>query len=730
MELEERLTWTDSALKVLKERYLIKREDGEYETPDEMCWRVARAVAEAERNYGSSEDEVAAVAAEFARAMMRRDFMPNSPALMNAGTGNGLGYMACLVLPIEDSMEGIFDTLKHTALVHKAGGGTGFSFQRLRPRNTLVQSTNGYASGPVSFMRVYDAATGAVIQGGSRRGASLGVLEVSHPDIMEFINCKTDGGITNFNISVAITDEFMVALDDGADFALTHNGKEYKRVPAIDVWNAIVDCAWKTGDPGLMFIDTVNNGTSNPTPKLCRLESPNACGELNLFPYEPCVLASINLGNFVENHSVMMDELQCTAASVVRFLDNMFDVNPYPLPQIEKVAKQYRRIGMGVMGWADMLFKMGIPYDTYDALQLAENVMACINKAGHEASRELAVKRGPFPLFPDSIYADGIPMRNAGITTIPPTGTTSIIAGASSGIEPLFALAYVHDNQLGRQLHYINNMFIEKAQESGVYSPALVEHVTKHGMLTGFNGLPDDFRRVFVTAHEIEPEWHVKMQAAFQKHVDASISKSVNLSHTATADDIARVYRLAYDLGCKGVTVFRDGCKGAQVLNIGKKEAKPEGKAEVKKRAKALQGTTYKTETPLGTAYVTVNNGDDGEPFELFCNIGRAGSDIAAVSEAMSRLISLVLRVPSNMPTKERLKRVGDQLLGIGGGRSLGFGVNRVKSLPDAVAQVIIEHLDAHVDKPSVDLCPECGHAALAYEEGCLKCHGCGYSEC
>jgi ribonucleoside-diphosphate reductase alpha chain len=729
----------------LKERYLQKDE-----TPEGMCWRVARAIAEAERGYGKTDEEISAVSAQFAEAMINRDFMPNSPALMNAGTGNGLTTLACLVLPIEDSMDGIFQTLKDTAMVHKAGAGTGYSFNRLRPSGATVKTTNGVSSGPVSFMQVFNAATNAVKQGSLRRGAALGLLEVNHPDIFEFIQSKVDGSLTNFNISVGITDDFIRAVDEDADFALVHGGKEYKRVKAREIWDAIVDCAWRTGDPGLVFMDVVNNTASNPTPKLARIEGVNSCAELALFPYEPCCLSSINLGNFVKEvvdftegtyYVVDWERLAKTVHLVVRFLDDVIDVGPYPLPQIAETAKNYRRIGLGVMGWADMLIKLGIPYDSNEALDLAEELMVFINDAGHRESMDLVKDRGAFPLFKDSIYADGAPMRNAGITTIPPTGTTSIIANASSGIEPLFALAFVHDNQLGRRLEYVNPLFVEKAKEAGVYSEQLMEHVKTHGTLHGYP-LPASFVRIFPTAHEIAPEWHVKMQASFQKGVDASISKSVNLLNSATREDISKIYRMAYDLGCKGITVYRDGCKGAQVLNVGiTPKVEPVLNQQKKSRVEVLDGKTYRTETPLGTAYVTVNADQDG-PFEVFVNVGRAGSDVAADSEALSRLISLTLRLPSPIPQQDRLGEIANQLEGIGGAQSLGFGPNRVKSLPDAISKVLnkckpetksSETQSGETQRNEAqraDYCPECGNASLVYEEGCGKCYSCGHSKC
>jgi len=857
--------WSESALKVLRERYLQpvgSVESGSptaWETPEDMCWRVAQAIAQAERAWGASEAAVQQIASQFYDLMVDCLFLPNSPTIMNAGAENGLQYSACYVLPVEDSIEGIFEAIKRAALIHQSGGGTGFSFSRLRPRNSPVRSSGGSASGPVSFMRVFDAATQAIKQGGKRRGANMGVLRVDHPDILEFVECKLGGAITNFNISVAITDTFMQALEQDEEYdlvaqpgwprpgGLSHplqsgwvgcdnpppdggrysGGETVGRLRARDVWEHIVQAAWRSGDPGLMFLDTVNFSPANPTPKLEQIEATNPCGEQALAPNDACNLGSINLARFADSKGLLYwDELERVVRLAVRFLDDVIEVNPYPLPEIDATVKANRRIGLGIMGWADLLFELGIPYDSEAALELADEVMSFIQRIGHDESARLAEVRGAFPNWPRSIYKDDCPCRNATITTIAPTGSVSIIADCSSGIEPAFALAYQHvvkqPDGSERRLSFVNPVFERLARAQGWYSEApshltsrnggcdgasseeLMAEVARRGSVQGLEGVPEEAQRVFVIAHEIAPEWHVRMQATFQQHVDNGVSKTINMPNSATVDDVAAAYRLAYDLGCRGITVFRDGCKGEQVLNIGikgsgKQEIRefedqgtgdegrvmsaeeprtsalvprpsfPDSSGEtgveqlplfplVKQRPQALQGTTYRIGTPLGTAFITVNENEDGEPFEVFANVGKAGSDTAAVAEAVGRLISLCLRLPSSLSPSERLEAVVGQLSGIGGGRPLGFGPRRVRSLPDGLAQVLAGHLADRQEAdgqlqiadsrwqitenadhqpsaighrpPSADLCPECGQATLVTEEGCLKCHTCGYSEC
>jgi ribonucleoside-diphosphate reductase alpha chain len=739
------------------------RVDGQIvETPDQMCWRVASAVASAERNWGN-DAVVEHTAGQFYNLLIDRKFLPNSPTLMNAGKSNGLQYSACFVLPVPDSIDGIFETLKNAAIIHQSGGGTGFSFSRVRRKDSVVSRSGGRASGPVSFLRVFNAATEAVKQGGTRRGANMGILRIDHPDILEFIECKNDGGITNFNISVAVTETFMKALETDGEYDLLdpHTGEVTDQLQARDVWTKIVQSAWKTGDPGVVFIDRINDSPANPATELEIIEATNPCGEQPLAPNDACNLGSINLALLVNRDGTDVDweELDRVTALSVRFLDDVIEVNPYPLPEIMDEVHNNRRIGLGIMGWADMLFKLGIPYDSDAALRLADRVMARIKSTGHEASRALAAHRGPFPNWSRSIYKDGAPLRNATVTTIAPTGTISIIADASSGIEPIFALAFYHKVE-DRKLTFMNTYVKEALRDRGLEdNGALVDAISQTGTLHGVAGVPEDMQKIFVTAHEVDFEWHVRMQAAFQKHTDNGVSKTINLPNSATTADIERAYGLAYELGCLGITVFRDGCKGDQVLNVGTTEKLRDrgaqtmlpGLATIRPRPNVVRGATHRVETPVGTAFITVNCDDSGEPLELFVNIGRAGSDILALAESMGRMISLVLRTPSPLSQREKVEQLVDQLRGIAGSRSLGFGVNRVLSLPDAIGQVLSEYLyeEAHTIEvtpanaagllplsngsvaPAIgDLCPKCGVAAYVREEGCKKCHSCGYSEC
>jgi ribonucleoside-diphosphate reductase alpha chain len=748
--------WTEQALRVLRERYLTREGDRVQETPEEMCWRVAGAIAQGEGRWGKSPAVVHEIACAFYDMMVDGKFLPNSPTLMNAGKGNQLQYSACYVLPVGDSMEEIFDAVKSAAIIHKSGGGTGFAFSRLRQKDAVVSSTGGKASGPVSFLRVFHGATEAVKQGGTRRGANMGILRIDHPDILEFIECKLDGGIVNFNISVAATDRFMDAIARGEEYELTapHNGEVVSRLPARDVFDRIVRAAWQTGDPGMVFLDRINASPANPTPEIGLVEATNPCGEQPLLPNEACNLGSINVAMFARRQAdgdwaIDWTELERVVRLSVRFLDDVIEVNPYPLPEIDETVKANRRIGLGVMGWADLLFRMGIPYDSQPALDLGDRLMAFINEKAHDQSAKLAEERGPFPNWPHSIYKHGRPLRNSTVTTIAPTGTISMIAGCSSGVEPAFAVAFTH--KVGdRVLPFTNPIFAEVARERGFYSDALMEEVAKRGVVHGLPGVPEEVQRVFVTAHEVPFEWHVRHQGAFQKSTDNGVSKTINLPNSATVDDVARAYLLAWELGCLGITVFRDGCKEG-VLHVGTKTGSAEKRAEatappqavVKPRPRSLTGRTYRVETPLGTAYTVVNEHGDGEPFEVFVSVGKAGSDTMAVAEAMGRLISLALRMPSPLSTKRRLEEIVAQLSGIGGGRPLGFGPQRVLSLPDGIARVLAEHLGqpkieekeppaapASAKLVAGDICPECGQATFVYEEGCKKCYGCGFNEC
>lgn len=759
--------WSPQAVKVLNERYFLKDKDGRaIENTQEMCWRVAWELARAEVKYGRSRKEIAGIAEGFYKLMLTREFLPNSPTLMNAGKNNGLQYSACYVIPVPDSLEGIFDGVKWQGLIHQSGGGTGFSFSRLRPKGARVKSTMGVASGPVSFMRIYNEATQQIKQGGTRRGANMGILRVDHPDVLEFIHCKDDNtGISNFNISVTVTDKFMEALAKDGDYDLVdpHNGMVTGQISARRVWNEIAESAWKTGDPGLVFIDRINHSPANPIrAEGWEVESTNPCGEQPLYPFDACNLGSIFLNYFVgEDRQFDWEKLRVTTRMAVRMLDDVIEMNPFPLPQIKETVMNIRRIGLGIGGWADMLVAMGIPYDSEEALLLAEKMMKFINAEGHKMSEELAAERGPFPLWRESIYKK--PIRNSTVTTIAPTGTIGILANTSGGCEPLFAIAYQHIvKSENRTLNFVNPLFEKVARERGFYSQELMDKIAQHGTVREISEIPADVRQVFGTAHEIDPEWHVKTQAAFQKYTDNGVSKTINLRNDVTVDDVKKAYMLAWETECRGITVFRDGSKSEQVLNLGTKKSVQELASSVqeqtiKPRPVKVEGATYRIETPMGVAFVTVNHDSDGNPYEVFVTIGKAGSDLTAMAEAMGRLVSKFLKLPAGIASRERVLMIVDQLSGIGGARSVGFGANKVRSLPDAVAKALRMHFGligahdngngngkqeeakqealplAQIALPVIrkaDICPSCGEGTLVFEEGCKKCYGCGYSEC
>ncbi|MEM3227907.1 MAG: adenosylcobalamin-dependent ribonucleoside-diphosphate reductase [Candidatus Micrarchaeaceae archaeon] len=575
---EDNLKLPLNSITVLAARYLLKNPEGKIiESPRQLFMRVSHAIASVEKEYGKSDAEVAKIEQEFYEAMTSFKFMPNSPTLMNAGTALGQ-LSACFVLPVGDSIIEIFDAVKYAAMIHQSGGGTGFAFSRLRPHSDIVKSTGGVASGPVSFMKVFDAATEQIKQGGKRRGANMGILRIDHPDILDFIVVKEDEGVLrNFNISVGITDTFMKAVKQNTDYALINprNGEVVRYLNARAVWNLIVTMAWKTGDPGLVFLDRMNSTFSNPVPKFGPIEATNPCGEQPLYPYDSCNLGSINLAKMVKrtdhHFDVDWDELKRIVYLGVRFLDNVIDANNYPLKQIEEVSKAIRRIGLGVMGWADMLIKLGIRYDSNEALLLAEEVMSFISKTGRKASEELAAEKGEFPEFKNSIWRNlGYkPLRNSTVTTIAPTGTISIISGGTSqGIEPIFSVVYMRNVQesLGSNLIEVNNEFERLSLEHNFYTEELMQKLAGKTTIQDVEEVPESVRRLFVTSFDVSPEWHVKMQAAFQKYVDNAVSKTINLPSTATPQDVESAYLLAYDLGCKGITIYRDQSKSVQVL--------------------------------------------------------------------------------------------------------------------------------------------------------------------
>lgn len=755
---------SSNARTVLEKRYLIRDEQGQpAETPEDMFWRVARTIAEPDRAYGASEGAVEELAEAFYGVMARRQFMPNSPTLMNAG--RPLGQLsACFVLPVEDALSngrsGIYDTLRSMALVHQSGGGTGFSFSQLRPKNDIVRSTMGVASGPISFMSLFDASTDVVKQGGTRRGANMGILRVDHPDVMDFIACKDDTTkITNFNISVAVTDAFMQALERDEEYDLLHpkSRQAVGRLRAREVWEKIIHGAWKTGEPGVFFIDRANY--YNPVPHLGLYEATNPCGEQPLLPYDVCNLGSINLGVFVKDGGLAWDQLRQVVHLTTHFLENVIDANHYPLAEITDLAQRIRRIGLGVMGLADVFVKLGVPYDSEEAVMLGRKIQQFVDEESKVESERLAGLRGPFPEWDKSIWGPDAtcardrqgrrirPMRrlrNCNVTTVAPTGTISIIAECSSGIEPLFAVAFMR-NQAGVLMPDVNGEFVAIAKSEGWYSEELMRRIAEAGNIR-IDDVPSRWQRVFVTANEIKPEWHIRMQAAFQEYNDSAISKTCNFAHDATEEYVEEIYRLAYRLGCKGVTVYRDGSRDMQVLSTGStakkvaEQATASGQStarsdlaamttaegdtvsvptadlhgevaelqaenerlrkvvhelesenlqrrQKRSRPELLKGAVRRVETPLGTMYVTITEDEKGQPFEVFMSLGKAGGALMADVEAMGRLISLALR--SGIPMKE----IHRQLRGISSDRVIGLGATKVMSVPDAVGIAIERYM-------------------------------------
>jgi ribonucleoside-diphosphate reductase alpha chain len=731
------LALSENAKRVLERRYLKKDINGKIiETPEQMFRRVAHHIAKAEKKQGDASllmkmEEI------FYGMMTEFKFLPNSPTLMNAG--RSLGQLAaCFVLPVEDSMEGIFDSLKNAAMIHKSGGGTGFSFSRLRPKNSRVGTTGGIASGPVSFMRIFNTATEQVKQGGTRRGANMAILRVDHADILEFIRCKRDNKeLNNFNISVAVTDAFMEAVGKEGEYDILdpRDKKPAGRLNAVEVYEALVRQAWENGDPGIIFLDHVNR--DNPTPELGAIESTNPCGEQPLLPMEACNLGSINLAKFVttgEDEPVVdYQGLKELIWWSVRFLDDTIDVSRYPLTEIDQMVKGNRKIGLGVMGFADMLYQLGVPYNSEEALKLAEEVMGFIQKESHGASAQLAADRGVFLNFDKSVFKDKADCRyrNATTTTIAPTGTLSIIAGCSSGIEPLFALSFVRRVMDNDELLEVNPYFEEVAKARGFYSRELMDEIACHGSIAGMEAIPEDVRRVFVTAHDVSPEWHVRMQAAFQKQTDNAVSKTVNLPRDSTVEDVVKVYNLAYELGCKGITIYRDGSKENQVLSFPAKEEAVKAAAPFKDRPEVLEGFTAKMKTGYGNLYVTVTEHEE-KPFEVFATIGKSGRSTTAKTEAIGRLVSLALR------SGVHVEKVVEQLKGIGGEHPVFQKDGLVLSIPDAISRVLEKRYmkngsQSIKTKPEKSLlgekCPECGET-ISFEEGCITCHFCGFTKC
>jgi len=827
---------TENANQVFARRYVRRGEKGEpIETVEETFWRVAYHVAKSEATWGS---DVETTARKFYELLSARRFFPNSPTFTGAGTPLGQ-LAACFVLPVSDDMgrdsAGIFQTLRDAALIQQTGGGNGFSFSRLRPKGTLVKSSAGQATGPVGFLRVYDKAFGEIAQGGTRRGANMGVLRVDHPDIEDFITCKTDeDAITNFNISVGITDKFMQAVREDQEWELKFpdvSSKKYKefagtieqaeqdgiptkalkRINARDLFEKIVRQAHHNGEPGVLFIDAANR--SNPVPHLYMLEATNPCGEQWLGPYENCCLGSVNLAQHCgSNGSVDWEGLRHSVELSTRFLEDVVEANSYvpAVPQLQQAAFRARRIGLGVMGLADLMYHVDVRYGSEAGQEFAAQVTEFVRFHSMLTSIDLAKERGPFEAIEGSIYdpanltwqppeplfpydrdwdrpvinwsdvVDGIQkygIRNAAQTTVAPTGTIATVAGCEGyGCEPVFALAYirhVNDNGKDLQLQYTSPLFEHALIEAGLdeeIRASIFSQIMEKGTCQDINVLPDEIRDTYVVSQDINAEEHVRMQAAMQAFVDNSLSKTINFPETASESDIAEAYMLAWELGCKGITVYVTGSRHKVVLethSVAKEKQYPISEIadidsaemniwqEAKKpRPRRLPGNTIYVETPLGKTFVTVNENGGGQPFEVFVNTAKAGSETAAVSEAIGRLISYVLRMVSPITPRERLVEVWRQLSGIGGGRPLGFGPNRVRSLPDGVAQALEEYLknstsselnleedgNGHFSVSDLsseqtqsqigDLCPECGQAAVVYEEGCRKCYACAYSEC
>ncbi|MBL7157451.1 MAG: vitamin B12-dependent ribonucleotide reductase [Candidatus Omnitrophica bacterium] len=772
------LNFSENALRVLERRYLKKDQNGNAaETPEDMLRRVAKNIAKADKLYtktsASGGKSTKKTEEEFYNVMANREFLPNSPTLMNAGR-DLQQLSACFVLPIEDSMNSIFETIKDTALIHKSGGGTGFSFSRLRAKNSPVRSTGGISSGPVSFMKVFNAATQAVKQGGTRRGANMGILKIDHPDILEFITCKeNDKEITNFNISIALTEDFIKKAMNNAEFELVdpHTKNVVKKINAKETLDLIVNMAWKNGEPGIVFMDRLNK--DNPTPKLGDIESTNPCGEQPLLPYESCNLGSVNLSLMLDEDvkEINWKKLAKTVKVAVHFLDNVIDMNCYPLKSIEEVTKANRKIGLGVMGFADMLIKLGIRYDSEEAIILTEKLMKFILDRALDASRELAKERGVFPNFEKSIYAKykKLHLRNATLTTVAPTGSISIIAGCSSGIEPLFAISYVRKILDNERFVEVHPYFEKIAKERDFHSSELMKRIAEQGSIKDIKEIPQDVRELFVTSFDVTPAWHIRVQAAFQRHTHNAVSKTVNFPNESTTEDIREVYMLAYKTGCKGVTVYRSGSREEQVLNLEKekktKEEEPLSKIGPRPRPDVIYGATTKIATGCGNLYITINEDGEGLPFEVFMQMGKAGGCAMSQLEAIGRLLSLALRSGID------LNSIIEQLRGIRCPSPSWEKGGRIFSCSDAIARVIERRLVKTKEVPMpekdplyptteavsggekestaqagaegggiavtskkktgniVGVCPDCG-GALWHIEGCMVCKACGYSKC
>jgi ribonucleoside-diphosphate reductase alpha chain len=774
---------SDNARVVLERRYLAKDDSGRaVETPEELFQRVAGNVAQAELIYEpNSVEKAVRWETRFLQLMTGLDFLPNSPTLMNAGR-ELQQLSACFVLPVPDSIEGIFQAIKDTARIHQSGGGTGFAFSRLRPKGDRVRSTMGVASGPVSFLKVFDAATEAIKQGGTRRGANMGILAVDHPDIEEFIALKSDmRTLVNFNISVAVTEVFMAAAEKDEEYDLISplTGEVAGRKRARHILELLVANAWKNGDPGIVFIDRINR--DNPTPNVGQIEATNPCGEQPLLPYESCNLGSLNLSRFVKVDSerprpdgrpsgrLDWERLATVIPDCVRFLDNVIDMNRYPVEEIDRATKLTRKIGLGVMGWHDALLQLGLAYDSEEALALGEEVMRFIQEKANEASLELGTDRGPFPAFRGSRYDPDYPYRNSTRTTVAPTGTLSIIADCSSGIEPVFSLAFTRQHYLDADdagklttLREVNKHFLSAAKAGGFYSEELIDHLASGGTLEDRDEAPDAGKRLFVTAHEISPEWHVRMQAAFQRHTDNAVSKTINFPYEATEADVASAFWLAYREGCKGITVYREGSRDYSVLshstvNVKGPEQETAGAIEEIQGAIASlerpnpqreylpderRSITHKFRVGDQEGYITVGLYEDGRPGEIFVKINREGSTVSGLTDAVAKLASIALQfgVPlAQIAPKMRNTRF--EPYGPTGNPEIPWATSvvdyifhwlEVKFGASNQQSVISNQAAPPTPSARGDSgigCPDCG-ALLAYQEGCLVCRSCGYNRC
>jgi ribonucleoside-diphosphate reductase alpha chain len=855
-------SFSENAWYIGRTRYAFRDKDGKpIESPKQMLWRIAYNIATAERLYSENpRQQHLETARSFYGMLARQEFIANTPTMLNAGKPNQQ-LSACFVLPVEDNLEGILDSAMDMARIHRSGGGTGFSFSRLRPKGDVIASSGGTTTGPIAFMQAYNDITSQIRQGGVRRGANMGILHYTHPDILLFAIYKVDEfSLTNFNISVTVDEQFFEAVkrdaehlpedyengfefdeligeikeahrtrdldlkivlldkavaklrewvdekDPARGYALMnpHNKQEVGRLNAKKMYDLITRLAWQYGDPGMIIIDRINNSRANPTPHLGQIEATNPCGEQPLLPYDACTLGSINLSKFIKDDDFDWPRLRKTVHRATHFLDNVLDMNEYPIEQVRLTTRAIRRIGLGIMGFADALLELGVGYNTDEGIAVAERVMKFVQAESDNASVDLARMRGVFPAFKGSIYdkPGEIRPRNGARTTIAPTGTIAMLADCSSGCEPLFALTFAKNTIEGKRMFYTSRYFEKALRDRGLYSEELLEKIQANkGSVQGLDEIPADIQKVFVVAGDITPEWHLKEQAAFQKYTDNAISKTINFDNSATVQDVRDAYWLAYTTDCKGITIYRDGSRDKQVLETKKEGSyydKLAGKTgaagtadlagvpvEMKPRPDVLDGKTYRTATPFGNAYISINEDSEGNIFELFINVGKAGSDITADAVAIGRLISLAFRIPTPFSSDRIAQNVVEQLTGIGGSSSTGFGMQRVRSLADAVAKVIREHeirkngqqevggaqaaqlasiaagpsADSKAPAPATpmeaqaavavaetpqkvvfasvggssdlaDICPDCGNASLRFIEGCQKCEICGFSKC